>query len=138
MALTRDPIDVHVGGRVRLRRIMLGLSQTKLAEALGITFQQVQKYEKGYNRIGSSRLYQIARVLNVSVEYLFEGLSAGGEPAFAVAEDGAAYDADPLTKREAQELVRAYFRIEDPQVRKRLLDLVRSVSRTSDHAQAVL
>jgi transcriptional regulator with XRE-family HTH domain len=126
---TPDPIDIHVGGRVRLRRTLMGLSQAALARTLGLTFQQIQKYEKGYNRIGSSRLYQIARILEVPVAFFFEGL-AGGVTPNAVAETADPYGGDPMIKRETLELVRAYYRIADPAARKRVFELVKAMARS--------
>jgi transcriptional regulator with XRE-family HTH domain len=124
------PVDVHIGSRLRLRRTLLGFSQEKLAEAVGLTFQQIQKYEKGVNRIGAGRLYQFSRILDVLPSYFFDGMPPellGGSaeaPDFA----GASAPRDPLTRRETLELVRAYYRIADPAVRARLFDLVRSLS----------
>ncbi len=106
-----DPVDVHVGGRVRLRRTLLGMSQTDLAGALGLTFQQVQKYERGFNRIAASRLYHLCHILDVPVGYFFEGLKEGA-PTWS--------PDDVMVKRETLELVRAYYRIRDPKVRKAL------------------
>ena len=122
---TPNPIDVHVGSRVRQRRTLLGLSQEKLGEALGLTFQQVQKYERGANRIGASRLFDISRVLNAPIPYFFEDL-ADGDAAEEAMEDANA--AGLLTKRETLELVRAYYKISDPAIRKRLFELARSLS----------
>jgi transcriptional regulator with XRE-family HTH domain len=130
MADHPDPIDVHVGQRVRLRRTLLGFSQVKLAGMLGLTFQQVQKYEKGYNRIGSSRLYQIARVLDAPVAYFFEDIAPAAERGTAhAAESAVPYEPDPMAKRETLELVRAYYRIADPALRRRVFDLVKSIAR---------
>ncbi len=126
-----NPIDVHVGFRVRQRRTLLGLSQTKLAEAIGLTFQQVQKYERGTNRIGSSRMFQIARVLDVPVAYFFEEMrrdvaSAGRDHALGRASAEPDVDGrDPMMKRETLELVRAYYKITNPDVRRRLLGMVK-------------
>lgn len=128
---TPNPVDVHVGSRVRLRRTLLGMSQEKLGAALNLTFQQVQKYERGSNRIGSSRLYQLSRILEVPVAFFFDDMPAdiGGMP-LPPGLPLAPNDADPnaLSKRETLELVRAYYRIGDPQLRKRICDLVRSFS----------
>ncbi|MEX2647760.1 MAG: helix-turn-helix transcriptional regulator [Alphaproteobacteria bacterium] len=126
-----DPIDIHVGSRVRLRRTLMGLSQAALARSLGLTFQQIQKYEKGYNRIGSSRLFQIAQILEAPVSYFFEAMSGGPGAEFAVAETHEFYDADPMAKRETLELVRAYYRIGDPAVRRRVFDLMKAIGRTA-------
>jgi len=131
-----NPIDVHVGGRVRLRRTLLGMSQEKLAEAIGLTFQQVQKYERGTNRIGSSRLFDLARVLEVPVAYFFEDMSsnvAARSPSrirgFADSKPEP-YESDPMARRETLELVRAYYRITDPQIRKRVFELAKTLGRT--------
>jgi len=135
------PVDVHVGGRVRMRRTLLGMSQEKLGEAIGLTFQQVQKYERGTNRIGASRLYDLSKVLDVPVGFFFEDLSdytAPGEAANnrsaseGMAEEQAEYEFDPMAKRETLELVRAYYRIRDPQVRKRLFEMCKVLANASD------
>jgi transcriptional regulator with XRE-family HTH domain len=123
-----NPIDIHVGSRVRLRRMMLGMSQEKLGEALGITFQQIQKYEKGTNRIGASRLQHIATVLKVPVSFFFE--DAPGTPAEAAgfAEQPHSYVVDFLSSSEGLSLNKAFVRIKDPRVRRRIVDLVQSLS----------
>ena len=125
-----NPIDIHVGSRVRLRRTMLGLSQEKLGESLGITFQQIQKYEKGANRIGASRLQQIAGVLNTPVAFFFEDAPMSHqatEVGFAETES-ANYVVDFLSSTEGLQLNRAFVKIKDPQVRKKIVDLVKSLS----------
>ncbi|MGF1605296.1 MAG: helix-turn-helix domain-containing protein [Rhodothalassiaceae bacterium] len=122
-----DPIDVHVGSRVRLRRTLLGMSQEKLGDALGLTFQQVQKYERGANRIGSSRLYKIAQILEVPVSFFFDDMMDPSSSDNGLAEAPAAFESDQLSKRETLELVRAYYRIDDARVRKRIFELVKSV-----------
>lgn len=131
-----NPIDVHVGGRVRMRRTLLGMSQEKLGEALGITFQQVQKYERGANRIGASRLHQIGKVLDVPVSYFFDEMSdeldtPTGVPTKGMAETAEEFEHDPLAKRETLELVRSYYKITDPKVRRRVFELVKSLGRAS-------
>jgi transcriptional regulator with XRE-family HTH domain len=129
-----NPIDVHVGSRVRLRRTLLGMSQEKLGEAIGLTFQQVQKYERGANRIGASRLYDLSRVLDVPVSFFFDDINpevaAAVESAGAEGVDGEAgrYEPDPMMRRETLELVRAYYRIADPQIRRRLFDLTKAIA----------
>jgi len=130
-----NPIDRHVGSRVRMRRVMLGMSQEKLGEALGLTFQQVQKYEKGTNRIGASRLQQISRTLDVPPAFFFEGAPsfqafANPEPGqMGVAEDSnAPYVADFLATAEGLHLNMAFARIHDPKIRKRIVDLVASLA----------
>ncbi len=125
-------IDAHVGLRVRQRRTLMGLSQTQLGEALGLTFQQVQKYERGFNRIGASRLFELSRVLGVPITYFFEGLGPETE-AIPFSRTGApAVAADPMNKRETLELVRAYYRIEDVALRRRLMELIRQIAGASD------
>jgi len=125
-----NAVDIHVGNRVRQRRTLMGLSQERLASALDLTFQQVQKYERGTNRIGAGRLYQLARALDVPVTYFFdemEGADTGATT--AIAEDAApSYQGDPMTQRETLLLVRAYYAILDPAVRRRMLDLMRSMA----------
>lgn len=136
-----SPIDVHVGGRIRLRRTLMGMSQERLGEALGLTFQQVQKYERGVNRVGASRLFDLSRVLDVSISFFFDDMPeplagmhgthqtsrvVGG---FAEAQDGFGAD-DALNRRETLELVRAYYRITDASVRKRVFELIKSMGPT--------
>jgi transcriptional regulator with XRE-family HTH domain len=125
-----DPVDVHVGSRVRMRRTLLGMSQEKLGKALGLTFQQVQKYERGANRIGSSRLFKLSRILDVPVGFFFDDMAEGsGRRARGMSESNpASYDPEQLTKRETLELVRAYYRIRDPKIRKRTFELVKSIA----------
>ena len=134
-----NPIDVHVGQRVRQRRTLLGISQEKLAEAIGLTFQQVQKYERGANRVGSSRLFDLARVLDVPIAYFFEDMEANvaaKSPSrlMGVSESKLqpyAAEPDPLAKRETLELVRAYYKIGEPRVRKRIFELTKALARAS-------
>lgn len=129
MNKTPNPIDKHVGARVRMRRLMVGLSQGKLGEALDVTFQQVQKYEKGANRIGASRLQQLARVLDVPPAYFFEDAPTGGAMAAGFSEpEGNAYVVDFLSTSEGLQLNRAFCAIKDPKVRKKILDLVESLA----------
>jgi len=140
MTANPNPVDVHVGKRVRLRRTLLGMSQEKLGEAIGLTFQQVQKYERGANRIGSSRLYQLSQVLDIPVSYFFDDLPADitGKPATGMTESApAGYEGDPMVKRETLELVRAYYRITDSSVRKRVFELVKAVGAPSARAANV-
>ena len=130
-----NPIDKHVGSRVRMRRILLGMSQEKLGEALNLTFQQVQKYEKGTNRIGASRLQQISKTLNVPPAYFFDGAPSfdEGQPTAtqtATAEDGSAYVVDFLSTTEGLLLNRGFARIQDAKVRKRIVDLVTALAGT--------
>src|SRR5712691_11815055 len=132
-----NPIDVQVGSRVRLRRNMLGLSQEKLGTAIGLTFQQVQKYERGANRIGASRLHELSRVLDVPVSFFFDDLDPVRAPAIpgGFAEPPAeAFESDPLRRRETVELVDAYYAVEDAAVRRRLLDLARALAAKGERA----
>ena len=134
-----NPIDIHVGSRVRLRRMMLGMSQEKLGENLGITFQQIQKYEKGTNRIGASRLQHIARVLTVPVSFFFEDAPGSNppEPANGLAErPSASYVVDFLSSSEGVQLNKAFIRIKDAKVRRKLIELVRSMAGTDDEEEA--
>ena len=168
------PVDAHVGNRIRLRRTLMGLSQEKLGEALGLTFQQIQKYERGANRVGASRLYDLAQILDVPVGFFFDDMREAQEsrefasrpfpetgrpftpvfgqpkpfkgPVTGFAETQAAFGALPsrsaasprlfdlpvdeaalFSRRETVDLVRSYYRIPDPAVRKRMLDLIRSL-----------
>ena len=130
-----NPIDIHVGSRVRLRRNFLGLSQTKLGEAVGLTFQQIQKYERGVDRISVGRLVHMAQVLEVPITFFFEDLDDFSLPENTrmpgSSKRGAKPDAmleDPLSKRETLELVRAYYQIEDAVLRKQFYSLIRSIA----------
>lgn len=126
-----DPVDRHVGTRIRGRRVGLRISQTKLGQAIGVTFQQIQKYESGTNRVGASNLFKIAKALGVDVSFFFEGaprdeVTAMPSPALGLAEAPAqTFEVNPMNSREAFELMHNYFRIPDPIVRKRLFQLVR-------------
>ena len=131
------PIDVHVGFRVRLRRNLLGMSQEKLGRAIGLTFQQIQKYERGVNRVGASRLFHLSRALDVPVSFFFEDLSPeaagdGKRRARGLSEAPAsALEPDSLSKRETVELIRAYYQVTDPKLRKRVLDLLKALGKAS-------
>jgi transcriptional regulator with XRE-family HTH domain len=132
-----NPVDVHVGGRVRLRRTLLGMSQEKLGEALGLTFQQVQKYERGANRIGASRLWDLSRVLDCPVQFFFDEMddqTQGASPRHLneLSRDIELPENDPMTKRETLELVRAYYRIKDYHVRRRIYELAKSLATTQE------
>lgn len=125
-----NPIDVHVGARVRLRRTMLGLSQEKLGESLGITFQQIQKYEKGSNRIGASRLQSLSNILKTPISFFFEDApSSQQETINGMAEaDSPNYVVDFLSSSEGLQLNKAFANIKDPKVRKKIIELVRSLA----------
>eukprot|EP01155_Anaeramoeba_flamelloides_P004392 Anaeramoba_flamelloidesa1067283_9.p2 GENE.a1067283_9~~a1067283_9.p2 ORF type:complete len:154 (-),score=21.07 a1067283_9:97-558(-) len=138
-----DPIDRYVGSRVRARRVGLRLSQTMLGEAIGVTFQQIQKYENGSNRIGASNLFKIARALGVDVAFFYEGVDAavgeqaqkGGRKgrkvkAGGLAESAAVFERDPLASREAIELMHNYYRVGREDVRKRVFLLLKALSNT--------
>ena len=137
-----SPVDVHVGARIRLRRTLMGMSQERLGDALGLTFQQVQKYERGANRVGASRLFDLSRILDVPISFFYdnmpESLAGGslqhrGRAAHGFAEPQEGFGADEtMNKRETLELVRAYYRITDPNVRKRMLDLIKSMGPTEE------
>jgi transcriptional regulator with XRE-family HTH domain len=135
-----NPIDVHVGQRIRLRRTLLGMSQERLADAIGLTFQQVQKYERGANRVGSSRLFDLARVLDVPISFFFEEMEASvaaKSPSRLMGiHDSRApsYAADPetLMRRETLELVRAYYSIEEPGIRKRVFELTKTLGKFAE------
>jgi transcriptional regulator with XRE-family HTH domain len=130
-----NPTDKHVGARVRMRRMMLSMSQEKLGDALGLTFQQVQKYEKGANRIGASRLQQIAHILQVPVAFFFEGApSVAGQVVDGMAEaPSPAYVSDFLATSDGLALTKAFMRIKDPKLRRRIVDLVEQM--VADHEQ---
>ena len=127
-----NPVDAHVGQRVRLRRMLLGMSQERLGEQLGLTFQQVQKYEKGVNRIGASRLFDLAHVLGVPIQFFYEELpvqlSAGAPMAGFSDRASEPFAADYLTSRDSVELNKAFSRIQDPRVRRSVVELVRSIA----------
>ena len=131
-----NPIDVHVGSRVRLRRTLLGMSQEKLARAVGLTFQQIQKYERGANRIGASRLFQFTRVLDVPVSFFFDDMpSDAGHGIPGLAEGPAeTFEQGNVARRETLELVRAYYKITDPAVRRRMFDLTKALGRSGGGA----
>lgn len=131
--MQKKDIDTHVGKRLRMRRTMLGLSQEALAKAVGITFQQVQKYEKGANAMNANRLYEFAKCMNIPVAYFFEGLEAiipAEKPATAFEEQTATFEfaGQPVSDRESLEMMKAFKRIKEQPVRKRMADLVRAVA----------
>jgi transcriptional regulator with XRE-family HTH domain len=137
-----NPIDRHVGSRVRMRRILLGMSQEKLGEALGLTFQQVQKYEKGTNRIGASRLQQISTTLNVPPAFFFDGAPSLNEsaadpsaPGFVSEAPSSSYVLDFISTAEGLHLNKAFARIQDAKIRKRIVDLVASIAGEEENAK---
>lgn len=128
-----EPVDVHVGSRVRLRRTLLGMSQDKLGKALSLTFQQIQKYERGANRIGSSRLYQLSQILDVPVSFFFDDMPAEvtGKASGMADGDKQSFEVGQLSRRETLELVRAYYKIKDPSVRKKLFEMVKALGNST-------
>jgi len=129
MRLSPRPLDVHVGQRLRLRRMMIGMTQTELADAVGVTFQQIQKYEKGTNRIGGSRLYQFAKALAVTIPYFFEDMADGiVSPSARQAKKMPPGMDNEMTQPETLELVRSYYSIKDQGTRARLLDLMKQAA----------
>jgi transcriptional regulator with XRE-family HTH domain len=133
MAKSPNPVDKHVGARLRMRRVLMAMSQEKLGEALGITFQQVQKYEKGTNRIGASRLQQAARILGVPVNFFFEGAQPDSELADGFAENSSpAYVSEFAASADGAKLVAAFMRIKEPKLRKRIIDLVEAMAADSE------
>jgi transcriptional regulator with XRE-family HTH domain len=124
-----NPIDAQVGNRVRLRRMLIGMSQEKLGELLGLTFQQVQKYEKGVNRIGAGRLFEISRILGVPIDYFYEGVSGGHGGLAGFADSEAAPPVmEFIASGDGLQLSLSFMRIKDPKVKKRVLDLVKSLA----------
>lgn len=137
-----DPADLYVGTQLRLRRNLMGMSQEQLGKATGLTFQQIQKYERGTNRIAASRLFYLSRLLNVSVEYFFKGFSgdvsvqnpgfSGGGQEALEGSPASNQDDEILQRREVKELIRAYDRIKDPKQRRIVYDLAKSMATDSE------
>jgi transcriptional regulator with XRE-family HTH domain len=131
-----NAVDVHVGSRIRLRRTLMGMSQTALADSVGLTFQQIQKYEKGGNRVSASRLWQFGQVLDVPVSFFFDDMPAEllanrGHPG-AMGPAGGGEATGVMTRRETLELVRAYYRIQNEPVRRRIYDLFKAMGAAGD------
>jgi len=130
---TPNPVDKHVGSRVRMRRMMLSMSQEKLGDALGLTFQQVQKYEKGTNRIGASRLQQISNILQVPVSFFFEGAPHVGHHSSGMSEaPSPAYVSDFLATSDGLALTKSFMRIKNGKLRRRIVDLVEQIADEQD------
>ncbi len=127
-----NPVDVHVGSRVRYRRMIIGMSQEKLGEKMNLTFQQIQKYEKGTNRIGASRLFQLSKILDVPVGYFFEDAFSTNTPSSSVQglhePEQEGFLLEFLNSREGLDLNKAFAKIQDPKVRRRVIELVRALS----------
>lgn len=140
-----NAVDVHVGGRVRMRRLYLGLSQSKLARALGLTFQQIQKYERGLNRISASRLFDLSRILDVPVSFFFDDMpeeldrSKQQEEAEARGFKAGGHSlGNPMAQRETVELVKAYYNISDPTIRKRVYEMTKALAADAEDDQGAL
>ena len=137
---TPNPIDLYVGSRVRMRRSLLGMSQERLAAELGVTFQQVQKYERGSNRIGASRLWDLAQVLGVSVDFFYQDIDTNTidqspRKIYAhpeLSENISEFDMDTLLRRDVTALLRAYTKISDAKLQKSVLDLIEALAETSN------
>tara|TARA_B100000686_G_C16784644_1_gene974376 strand:- start:2646 stop:3068 length:423 start_codon:yes stop_codon:yes gene_type:complete len=129
------PVDRHVGTKLKARRNLLGLSQDDLAKEVDLTYQQIQKYESGANRIGASRLFEFSKILSVAVDYFFEGLDTGinvGAPGFGEKKQAPfqALEDDVMNKKETFELVRAYYQIRDPKLRHQILEMAKTMGRS--------
>ncbi len=134
-----SPVDVHVGARLRVRRTLSGMSQTTLGDAIGLTFQQMQKYERGTNRISSSRLFDLSRVLDVPIAYFFDDMPTAVTASSPTLGGGKAkkppsYELDPMAKRETLQLVRAYYKITDPEIRKQLFEMTKTLGARSSRS----
>lgn len=126
--MTVNPVDEYVGKRLRLRRTLVGVSQESLAESLGITFQQVQKYEKAINRVSASRLYEIAKILNIPVSFFFDEYGEENPVYGMAAEEGSNYAVEETKNRESLALLKAYYQISEPKIRKKALELIKSLA----------
>jgi transcriptional regulator with XRE-family HTH domain len=122
-----NPIDVHVGARLRQRRLTRGVSQEKLGEQLGVTFQQIQKYEKGSNRIGASRLFEVSRILDIPVGYFYEGLPEVGVLGNGLSEAGSAFEHQDDAAADGLRLTRAFSRIRESRTRRMIIELVETL-----------
>ena len=139
--MNAHPVDIHVGKRLRLKRTMLGLSQEAIGNAIGVSFQQIQKYERGINRMGSSRLYEFGRLMHVPISYFFESFENAGAGAEKVYPLGGmaerkqeSFVAEQFSSRESVDLLRNYYRISDPAVRKKVSDLIKSMALQDKHS----
>lgn len=123
-----DPIDIHVGQRIKARRVGMRISQSKIGEALDVTFQQIQKYENGANRVGASNLYRLSKALDVDVSYFFADMPSGSKMHSLTDQPAASFEHDPMSQPESIKLVHNYFRIASPAIRNRVFQLVKSIS----------
>lgn len=127
-----NPVDVYVGARVKLRRQLIGMSQEKLGEALELTFQQVQKYERGANRVSASKLHRIAEVLDVPISYFFDGYEGDIDSHDGLSEPpAAAFEHEQLSRKESIDLLKAYYEIDDAKLRRKVIDLIRTLAETT-------
>lgn len=128
------PVDVHVGKRLRLRRTMLGMSQDSIGKGIGVTFQQIQKYERGVNQIGPSKLLELAKILGVNVSYFFDDMLDSSKLASlkGFAEEEAEFEKEKLDNKETLALIRAYYKIHDPTIRKKVLSLIKAMGPAND------
>ena len=133
-----NPVDIHLGQRIRMRRTILGITQEKLGEAAGVSFQQIQKYERGVNRVGGSRLYDFSKILDCPVQFFYDEMGkdvAAQSPMLRAGLElvpDIEQAIDPMAKRETLELVRAYYKIEDATIRKGALNMLRTLGKVSD------
>jgi transcriptional regulator with XRE-family HTH domain len=135
---TPHPVDIHVGRRLRLKRTILGMSQEAVGKEIGVTFQQIQKYERGINRMGASRIYDFAKALGVPVAYFFEGFgdyAMDEVSAYALGEPQAGFEHEKVNNRESLEVMRAYYRIKSPAVRKRIIELIKAMAAEDSPAE---
>lgn len=137
---TPHPVDIHVGRRLRLKRTILGMSQEAVGKEIGVTFQQIQKYERGINRMGASRLFDFAKALGVPVSYFFEGYgdyAMDEVSAYALGEPQAgSYEHEKVNSRETLEVMRAYYRIKSPALRKRIIELIKAMAAEDNSGNA--
>jgi len=138
--MTAHPVDIHVGARLRARRKIIGLSQDDIGKSVGVTFQQIQKYERGTNRIGSSRLYEFSRILDVPVSYFFENFSfttadMDSDKAVDISPANSKFD---MTSKETMVLVQSYYKIADPVVRTKMLNLIKALKTKDDEGSVNL
>ncbi len=132
-----SPVDVHAGARLRVRRTLLGMTQTNLSDAIGVSYQQMQKYECGKDRISASRLFALSRVLDVPVQHFFDDMPAAvAASSPTIKKRGRAkkpprYESDPMARRETLQLVRAYYKIRDPEIRKHLFEMTKTLGARS-------
>ncbi|PWR20892.1 helix-turn-helix domain-containing protein [Zavarzinia compransoris] len=128
------PVDVYVGSRIKLRRTLLGISQERLGDALELTFQQVQKYERGSNRVSASKLYTISEVLDVPIAYFFDGYGGDARAEGLRDSSSPAFEHEQLSRKESIDLLKAYYEIEDSKVRRKVIEMIRVLAGTASEA----